>query len=287
MNRSKNITLNGNKYTIFFVKYREYNFPVVLNKEDFIEIRKMNKEWKYNNGFISSSHRYNDGYGNMVIKEIYLHEIVIGLKNKEYSETDYSEYSIDDSDSSLDDCDSKRPIIHLNRLGNDNRRDNLIYDIVDKEVKKNMVKKKRTIQLPRRSGIKVDNIPTYVWYMKPDKSHGERFVVKIDDIIWKTSSSPNLSLQYKLEEAKMYLRHLFRNNNDLYQKYSMNGDFNNKGKKLLSEYYDIVEKLGYKKFKRVIPSKNTTNLLKPHYDGLNKVELGLLKRKRENLISDN
>ena len=57
MNRSKNITLNGNKYTIFFVKYREYNFPVVLNKEDFIEIRKMNKEWKYNNGFISSHYR--------------------------------------------------------------------------------------------------------------------------------------------------------------------------------------------------------------------------------------
>ena len=72
--------------------------------------------------------------------------------------------------------------------------------------------------------------------MKPDSSHGERFMVNIGDINWKTTSTNELSLKYKLEEAKMFLRHLLRSRPDLYEEYSMNGDFNKEGIDLLNSY---------------------------------------------------
>ena len=50
------------------------------------------------------------------------------------------------------------------------------------------MKKKRTIKLPKSSGITPDDIPTYIWYVKETANHGDRFVVEIGDIKWKTTS---------------------------------------------------------------------------------------------------
>ena len=53
--------------------------------------------------------------------------------------------------------------------------------------------------------------------MKPNGSHGDRFMVEIGDVKWKTTSSKKLSLKYKLEEAKLFLRQLKRESPELFE----------------------------------------------------------------------
>jgi hypothetical protein len=261
MNNYKRVKHKNDEYAIFSVQYNGTKLPVLMDYNDCKIINKMKKTWKCNNnGFI---------YCNNNKSDVYLHELIMSIQNKE-SGMQYSRGQ-------------NKPIIHINRIGLDNRRDNLAYDIVDKSITKNIKKKKRTITLPKMSGLDPDNIPTYIWYMKPDSSHGERFVINIGDINWKTTSSNELSLTCKLEEAKMYLRNLLRNRPDLQKEYSMNGDFNKEGKQLSKSYYDIVHADGYTYIKRVIPNKNTMDLLQPNYDFLSRDEKGYLYYSRKNI----
>lgn len=248
MDNYKIIKYEGDEYAIFKINYKEYSLPIILDVNDFSVIHKMNKNWRCNaNGFVSCSHTIN---GNT--KDVYLHEIVMLLKNKREKHNNFN----------------KSNICHINRVGLDNRSENLMYDNYDKDLNKNSKKKKRTVELPYDSGIEPDNIPTYVWYMKPDSSHGERFAVNIGDVSWKTSSSFDLSLKFKLEEAKLFVRQLLRSRNDLFDEYSMNGDYTKEGKELLHSYYDIIHYAGYNHIQRFIPENNTFDLLKPNYEDL-------------------
>jgi hypothetical protein len=251
MEHHKLIT-NGNKrYVVFEVKYKDYTIPSILDYGDFKTINKMNKNWRCNqNGFISCSHTLNG-----VRKDVYMHELIMLLK-------------INDGVIHK----QNKSIRHINRVGLDNRRENLIYDSIDNDISKNIKKKKRTVDLPKESGIDPDNIPTYIWYMKPDGSHGERFNVNIGDVSWKSSSARDLTLKYKLEEAKMFVRHLMKTSPHLFEEYSMNGDYTKEGKDLLHSYYDIVHSAGHKNIKKFIPEHNTLDLLKPDHDKLNNEE---------------
>ena len=120
--------------------------------------------------------------------------------------------------------------------------------------------------------------------MKPDSSHSERFMVNIGDVSWKTTSSNELSLSCKLEEAKMFLRQLLRNRPDLHEEYSMNGDFNKEGKDLLKSYYDIVHKHGYTHIKKLVPETNTVDLLQANYNDLTLDEKDYLYETRKYII---
>lgn len=265
MNNYKKLTYDGRDYATFNISYRDYNVPAVLDWNDFTEIKKLNKNWRCNqNGFICCSHTLNGQ-----TKDVYLHELVMLLKNKESGIKS-----------------PNKPILHIDRVGLDNRRENLIYDTVYKDLNKNLKKKKRTIKLPKDCGIKPDEIPTYIWYMNPDSSHGERFMVNIGDVNWKTSSSNDLSLRYKLEEAKMYLRNLLKTRNDLLQEYSMNGDYTKEGKELLHTYYDIVHHAGSNHIKRFVPENNTFDLLKANYSDLSYDEKLMLQEKKHSLKDD-
>jgi hypothetical protein len=229
-------------YAVLSIKYRNIDLPVVIDWKDLDIVKKIKKKWKINqNGFVSCKHIYKN-----ISKDIFFHELIMALK-----QGDTNEKTLDKS------------IIHLNKINLDNRRDNILYDIIDKERNKNLVKKKRTIILPKSSGINPNDIPTYVWYMKPNGSHGERFMVSIDDIKWKTTSSKKLTLNYKLEEAKKFLRELKKEQPYLFEEYSMNGDLTKDGENLMNSFYSIVEKAGYNHIKRYIPEKNTNKLLKP------------------------
>lgn len=213
---AQRVKYDGEYYAVFDVKYKDTKLPVVIDWNTYDTIKKMDKKWKYNNGgYISCKHNG---------KDIYIHDIVKYINEGE----------------------SKRiPIIHLNRICLDNRNDNIIYDTGDKEYKKSMKKKKRTIKLPTDCGIEPKDIPTYVWYMKPDKTHGERFVVNIGNINWKTTSSNNILLKDKLEEAKEYLRELKKTDPSIFDEYSMNGDATKKGKELMKSYIKIARRAGY------------------------------------------
>jgi hypothetical protein len=238
---SKMVTHNDKSYVVFGVKFDKYYLPVVVDSNDFKLLSKMGKVWKCNNnGSIYCSHSFNG-----ITKDIFLHEVIMNIKQK------------DANDSVI-----KAPMIHINRIKLDNRRNNIIYDTHDKDINKNQKKKKRTVELPNDSGIDPDELPTYVWYMKPDDTHGERFMVSIGDINWKTTSSKYVSLKNKLEEAKMYLRKLKEDNPNIFDEFSMNGDLNKEGKKLSDDYYDIIHNAGYNYIKKII-NNNTVELIKP------------------------
>lgn len=237
----KKISYKKNKYAVVNINHNNIDYPLVLDWVDFKAIKKLNKKWKYGpSTFVSCYHLYQG-----TTKEVFIHDLTMALKNKaENNER------------------QKKPIVHLNKIGLDNRRENIIYDVQNKTHNKNIKKKKRTIDFPKDSGVTPEELPTYVWYLKPNGTHGERFMVKVGDVVWKTTASKKLSLRYKLEEAKKYLRELKKTRNEIFDNYSMNGDFTKKGSNLLNEYYDIVEKAKYNNIIKVIKNKSTDKFLK-------------------------
>jgi hypothetical protein len=169
-------------------------------------------------------------------------------------------------------------IIHKNRINLDNRYENLMYDTIDKEITKNLEKKNRIINL-KGAGINANNLPSFVWYLKPDSSHGERFMVKLDTINWKSPSSRELSLRYKLEATKKFLRDKIKENPELLKKFSLNGDLNDVGLKLKTAYYNLIHQVGGSKYKKYQMKENnsTLNILKEDLKGLSSYEKLLLK----------
>ena len=247
------IRYKNNAYAVMDLQYKDLHLPIVTDWDDFQKLKDMKKSWKCNKyGFISCSHTLNDS-----TKEIFLHELVMAMK-----QNDAGRISLN------------KPVIHINRIGLDNRRANLIYDTPNKDLNKNLKKKKRTIKLPPNSGISVEEIPTYVWYMKPNGSHGERFMVEIGDLSWKTTSSKKLSLRYKLEEAKLFLRQLKKERAELFEDYSMNGDYTKDGLDLIDSYYTIIQRAGYDNITKADLKSTTDQLIKP----------GSFSRKEKNIL---
>lgn len=241
------VTYDGIKYGIMEVTYKGVIIPTLMDYNDMKTIQSFNKNWIcHSTGFISCTHKFPSSVGTESReKEVYLHEVIMGIKNKEENTLPQN-----------------IPVIHINKLGLDNRRINLMYDITNKDINKNIKKKARTITLPPETGIKPEEIPTYVWYLKPDTTHGERFIVEIGDISWKTTSSRKVSLRYKLEEAKAFLRNLRDSRPDLFKDFSMNGEYNEMGKNLLDSFYKIIYKLGYTYIKQLNVYNLTDNYLK-------------------------
>lgn len=218
LNNNK-VTHDGKSYAVISMTYKGKQVPIVMDWEDFVIINKLDKYWKFHKG----------GYITCIDRkkniEVPLHKLIMALKDK----------------NKLEDL----PILHINCLGIDNRRDNLMYDKTDKHICKNLRKKKRTIELPEESGINPDDIPTYVWYIKPDKTHGERFMVQLGGNIWQSTSSKSVPLIEKLEHAKDYLRNLKKESPELFENYSMNGEYNINGKKLIDSFFDIIHNGGF------------------------------------------
>ena len=148
-----------------------------------------------------------------------------------------------------------------------------MFDNKNKTTKKNLSKKARTINLENK--IDVNKIPTFVWYLKKDKSHGERFQVNMGDIKWKSTSSNDLSLKYKLEEVKKFLREMKNDKPEEFIKNSMNNDLNIHGEKLKKEFYEIIALAGFKY--RYMPTNFTDFILKEDNKGLNVIEKKLLQ----------
>lgn len=257
IDRYQKIIHENKTYGVIELNYNSQNVPVVMDWDIFKEVKKLDKKWIINNkGFVVTTHVYKNENGDK-LKEITLHDIVMKL-----------------SDGILE----PTPILHINRLGVDNRRINLDYDTNDKEITKNIKKKTRTVVLPKEAGINVDNIPSYIWYVKEDLSHGDRFVVNIGDVVWKSTASKKVSLKYKLEESKKYMRNLKIERPELFDDYSMNGDLNEYGMEMLKEFYAITEKANYKLNINAITNKkqNTNILLEENLDGLTEEEILLL-----------
>jgi len=245
-----------NNYNVINIPYKQHNLPVILDSDVFDFIGQ-NYDFHINDT-LSVYTRLKTKEGNML--DIPLHEIVMKYKNKSIN--------------------TNRPIIHKNRINLDNRYDNLMYDTTDKVETKNLEKKERTINL-KGSGINANNLPSFVWYLKPDSSHGERFMVKLDTINWKSPSSKDLSLRYKLEATKQFLRNKINENPELIKKFSLNGDLNDSGVKLRKSFYNLIHQVGNGKYRKYQMKENnsTLNILKENLSGLSNYEKMLLQSK--------
>jgi len=236
-----NMSYNNRKYSIIKVKYKSTNVPIIIDRDIYDKIKDNKRNWIIaNNGMI---------YTNINDSNIYLHEFVYILKNGK----------------------NKYPLIHINKIPLDNRIENLMEDKQNKDIRKNLNKKSRTIKL---KNIDVNKIPSFVWYMKDDGNHGERFQIKLGNINWKCTSCDKLSLRYKLEETKKYLRQYKEKNNIDFLENSMNSDLNIHGIRLKKEFYQILGNINMK-YEYTL-DRNTDILLQENLNGLNDLEKKLL-----------
>jgi hypothetical protein len=241
----------SNKYTVAKIIINGEIIPLLFDRDVYKAIKTLNKKWHINERYHIYCFHQKDG-DQLVI---YLHEIVMQLNKK------------------IKKCD--KPIIHINNIHFDNRFDNLQYDTLNKSHSKNIKKKKRTIDLSEH-GIDVDLLPTYLWYVNPDSTHGSRFIVQIKDhISWRSTASKKVSVRYKLEEAKKYLRYLKKTHSELFDEYSMNGDLTKHGQQLYKEYCYMIRLAN---FSIDAPNKKTDNFLALDKKGLNDFELYLLNK---------
>ena len=222
MENAKIIIHDNEKYAVFIVEYKkEIELPAIIDYNDFKKISKLNKHWRFNeNGFVVCSHTNKSG----ITRDVFLHDVIMLLN-----------YG--------DKCGKK--ILHINRIGLDNRTENLMYDDKNKCISRNIKKKKRTVTLPKNCGIIPDDIPTYVWYEGENEHHGARFIIKIDDAKFVSTSTRDVALKDKLNEAKMFLEDLFKRRPDLKADHCMNGVHNTLGKDLAESYYKIAHKAGF------------------------------------------
>jgi hypothetical protein len=237
-----NTSHNNKNYSVIKFIYRSTQVPIIIDKYIYDKIKNKERIWHItNNGMI---------YTNINNNNIYLHEIVYILK---YGKNKY-------------------PLIHINKIPLDNRIENLMEDKQNKDIRKNLNKKSRTIKL---KNIDVDKIPSFVWYMKDDGNHGERFQIKLGNINWKCTSCDKLSLRYKFEETKKYLRQYKQINNIDFLENSMNSDLNIHGLKLKKEFYTILENINMKYDYTI--DQNTDILLQEDLSELNEIEKNLLR----------
>ncbi|NBP03062.1 MAG: hypothetical protein EBU90_23700 [Proteobacteria bacterium] len=130
-------------------------------------------------------------------------------------------------------------IDHINRIPLDNRKRNL--RLVDKTTqRKNQVRSRSTTSCP----IDLKNVPNFIWYVKANGKHGERFCVEIGDYCWKTTSSKQYSTRFKLEKAKKHLRNLIVTQPTLFDDTPYHGELSETSKQLKQEYIEILKRAG-------------------------------------------
>jgi|SaaInlStandDraft_4_1057021.scaffolds.fasta_scaffold05022_3 hypothetical protein len=238
----KKLKYNGRVYGILETEYKDIHLPIIIDGKFIKQIQKFNKNWRCTpSGLVMCTHKIKND-----IVDIFLHEVILAMDEGRQT---LAERSTD-------------AILHLNRIGLDNRLANLRYNNATTKTYRNTKKKRRTVKFPKESGIKPKDIPTYIWYMKPNGTHGDRFSVVIDNINWKTTSSKKISLIEKLDDAKEHLRELKIDRPDLFEKYCMNGEYTKEGKGLLKSFYDVIHKAGYTHIKRKTTDNITDKYLK-------------------------
>ena len=182
------VTHNEREYVVGTLLHNSNPVEFVFDKEDYPSVTE--RAWHLaSNQYISSAFQCGDGKR----RELYLHNLVMG--------TDL-----------FPGKGAKQSIDHINRNGLDNRKENLRL-LSQSQQNMNQTKKKRAVILPEGCGIDPEEIPTHIWYVRAQGQHGDRFAIefKTEGVCWKTTSSKAVSLQQKLEQAKVKLAELYEN----------------------------------------------------------------------------
>jgi len=220
---------HNKRYSVCSIVRQNQKLPILLDRDVYKIISRLDKKWYVNDkNHVYCIHNRDDTESGS--HPVYLHEVVARIGSMDVDKKDNT---------------NGASIIHTNNIHFDNRLENLQFDIRDKDYAKNTRKKKRIIDLEDH-GIDVDELPTYLWYLKPDRTHGDRFAVEIpQELSWRSTASRKVSLRYKLEEAKKYLRHMKEARPDIFEAYSMNGDLTGLGQRLHKDYVVMVKKAGF------------------------------------------
>jgi hypothetical protein len=208
-----NVEYNSKKYIVGKVINNDTFVHFVIDEDDYPKIKDYSWHSKAN-AYIGHTIPVDN-----TRRELYLHNIImnrLGFPGKG----------------------SKESVDHINRIGFDNRKENLRV-ITQSEQNLNQSKRSRRVELPEDSGLIPGDIPKHIWYVKANGNHGDRFAIefKTENITWKTTSSKNISLKEKLQSAKDKLQ-------ELYQKYPYlnpnNEETSNKIKSLTDSYNEII-----------------------------------------------
>lgn len=115
-----------NRYTIAAMNYAGQSVPILLDRNIYKVIKRLNKKWYINdkNHVYCMHNVHNKSHQSST--QIYLHEIVLHLANRTQLQTQLQ---------------TKRPIIHINNIHFDNRIENLQFDVLNKDHSKNTKKK--------------------------------------------------------------------------------------------------------------------------------------------------
>jgi len=175
---------------------------------------------------------------------------------------------------------------HINRIKTDNRKENLRLYSTTENVS-NLTRRKRSIELPENCDIKPEETPTGVWFAKErvinGKKHGAHFTVEIKEngkeiASWRSASTIELSLRFKLEQTKKYLRLLKESKPEIFKSHNIEYEYNEEAIKLAKEYNEIIKLSGYNCVKDNLVKINDYNYLKEDLTGLTEQEIELLNK---------
>jgi hypothetical protein len=179
------VSLNGKEYIVGYLDCKGVEHNFIIDKEDLDLVSKYSWHVTSNN-YISTTINHEDKR-----KALYMHNLIM---NRDAFNGKGQTESID----------------HINRVGFDNRKENLRL-ISQSEQNINQIKKRRNVTLPESCGLKAEDIPRHIWYVHANGLHGDRFAIefKTEGILWKTTSSKKVSLTDKLTQAKQKLSELY------------------------------------------------------------------------------
>ena len=198
-----------NKYSV--VEYSGKKYKVCKDSKDNLFLLDFDtvlpdfSYYKGNNGYFYSS------------RADYVHRIIMGCEPKD-----------------------KKYVDHINRITEDDRKVNLRI-ATQSQQNYNQSKKIRKANLPENCGINISDLPTHIWYMKPNGSHSDGFCIEI----WKKYKknqcrSSKFTLLEKFEMAKTELSRLKIEEPHLFEG-CCDGELTEQGKILEKEYYEIME----------------------------------------------
>jgi len=213
------VDYNGNKYIVLTIKTikenNTYEMPFIIDFTEYSRMKQMT--WKRTDKYISN-HITENG----IRKNIYLHQFVM---NHEF--------------------DGKLYVSHINRISQDNRKENLRLT-TQTEQNLNQKKRKRTLKLPDDCGFNSDDIPINIEYQPANGSHGNCFEVSIKFngtriFRKKTTKSKKISLVEKLNEAKNILKQVEIEHPEWFENKCENGNLSELGKGLYNSYFEILK----------------------------------------------
>lgn len=174
---------------------------------------------------------------------------------------------------------------HINRIGFDNRKENLRI-VSQSDQNKNQKTHVRKMKLPDKSNILINDISKNVWYRKANSKnpHNDGFCVQIrdidntDDILWVSTCATTVSLRFKLEHTKKYLRDLKNKHPSIFTNRNIDSDYSSETIELMKSYNEIIKLSKFDCIKdNLITVPTIKDYLKEDLTNLSKDEINLLK----------